>query len=117
DVAAEMERVRRTEDIADTVRIDGTDEIDGRPVQLDEVIRMSLEIESDAFALEDRQQLLHRSPELRLAARRGLRTAVELGVHRRAAYIHGKLDRPFPVPYGGLPLVLVRSRPTGQRAD
>ena len=41
---------------------------------LDEVVGMRLEREVDALPLEDRQQLLHRSPELRLgdaAARSG----------------------------------------------
>ena len=35
---------------------------------LDEVVRVRLQPQLDAFSLEDRQQLLHRPPELGLAA-------------------------------------------------
>ena len=49
---------------------------------LDEVVRVRLEPELDALALEDRQQLLHRPPELAFGLWLPLRPAVELAVHR-----------------------------------
>ena len=68
-----------------------------------------------ALSLEDRQQLVQRPPELRLAARRRLRSAVELRVHHPAVQVDGELDRPLPVADRRLPLVLVRPGPAVER--
>ena len=117
DVIAEVVRVRRTEHVADDRRVDRPDEGDGLVVALDEVVRVRLEVQPDAFPLEDRQQLLHRPPELRLAAGRSLWPPVELRVHHRAADVDRQLDRPLPVANGRLALVLVWARPAIERQD
>ena len=88
---------------------------DGGDPVLDEVIRVRLEREVDALALEDRQQLLHRPPELRFGQRGLFGTAVELGVHDGHAELDRDLDRALPVADGRLPLVLVGAGPAEQR--
>ena len=115
DVAALMEGVRRAVQERHEVPVDPADQVDARPAVLHEVVRVRFEHQPDAFALEHRQQLLHRAPELRLAGRRRLRPPVELGVHHLHPEVHGYLDRPLPVAHRGLALVLVRARPPVQR--
>ena len=72
-------------------------------------------ISCNAFALEDRQQLVHRLQELRLGGLRRLRPAVELGVDHLDAQVDGDLDDPLPGAYGRLSLVLVRTGPAQHR--
>ena len=82
---------------------------------LDEVVRVGLEARGDPLALEDRQQLLHRPPELRLGRRGLFGTAVELRVHHVHPELDRDLDRALPVADGRLPLVLVGAGPAEQR--
>jgi len=69
------------------------------------------EVERDAFPLENRQQRLHRPPELRFAFGRTLRSAIELGVHDRTIEFDRDLDGALPVAHRRLALVFVRTRP------
>src|SRR5687767_8643583 len=76
-----------------------------------------LEAQFQALTLEDRKQLFHRSPELRLTGGRGLGASVEHGVHDPAAQLDRDLDGALPVADGSLALVLVRAGPLVQREN
>lgn len=107
----EMEGVRGAVKVVHPGHVDRTYEVDRRVVLLAEVVRVGLEVEGDALALEEGKKLLHGPPEGGLALGGLLGAAVELRVHQGAAEVGGDLDHPFPVADGGLPLVLVGRGP------
>src|SRR5829696_872878 len=76
---------------------------------------MRLDDQLQAFAFEERQQLIHRLEELRFCRLGRFRLAAELGVDHLDAEIDGDLDDPLPGPYGCLPLIFVRTGPAQHR--
>jgi hypothetical protein len=99
---------------ADERRVDSANHVDRRLAVLDEVVGMRLEPQLHPLAFEDRQQVLHRPPELGLTPTGCLGSAVELRIHHLAVEIDRQLDGSFPIAHRGLALVLVRSGPPVQ---
>ena len=126
---AEVERVRRAIEELHVLRADDADHVDRGMKGLAPIFRMRLDVELDAFLLEDRNQLLHRAPPRRFArfggvlsaatiggmAAIGRRAAAELGIHGVDAHVDGDLDRLLPVGHRRLALVLVGARPAVHR--
>ena len=115
NVAAHVERMRGAVEEADEWGVGPADHVNGGLAVLDKIVRVRLEPQFHSLAFEDRQQLLHRSPELRFALAGRLRPTVELRIHHPAIEVHGQLNGSLPVPHRGLALVLVRSGPPVQR--
>ena len=116
-VPALVEGVRRAVQEAHVRGVDAPDHVHGGDPVLDEVVRVRLEREMDALALEDRQELLHRAPEL--APRRWTRLSgrpLNSEFMTSTPELDRDLDGPLPVAHGRLPLVLVRVRTSGTAA-
>jgi hypothetical protein len=58
-IVALVERVRCAVEEADRVLVQAADHVDGLEAVLDEVVRVRLQDQLHALALEDRQQLVH----------------------------------------------------------
>jgi hypothetical protein len=87
-VPALVECVRRAVEERHERRVDAADHLDGGQPIFDEVVRVRFETKLDAFAFEDREELLQGFPEHALAAA-GLRCDVSGHPGRRS----GLLDR------------------------
>src|SRR5919201_5383031 len=115
DVAAHMERMGSAIEKGDVCRVDAANHVDRCLAVLDEVVRMRLQTQLHTLSFEDGQEFFHRSPELRLTAAGKLGSSVELRIHDVAVKVYRYLNGALPVADGGLPLILIGSRPAVQR--
>ena len=112
-----VEAVRGHVDQAHVLGVQAADHPDRGQALLDEVVRVRIDQQVDAFAFDDGQQLLHGAVEGALGFFGLLRAAAEFGVHGADAQVHGDLDGALPVADGGLAGVLVRPGPAEHGQD
>ena len=97
--------------------VDAANHVDGRKAILDEIIGVGFDDESNTLPLEIGQQVLHRTPEQRLACRGILRPPIELRQHFRNAELGCDLNGSTPVAHRRQSRVLPGTRPAEQRED
>ena len=97
--------------IAQVLGTEGLNQIASLVVELAEVIRMRLNLNTQAFALDNRQQLFHRTEPHAIADFLLVRIAGELGVDNRYAHVYCDLDDLLPVCNSVLTLLLGRAAP------
>ena len=105
------EAVGRRVNVAEVLGTEGLYDVARLVVQLNEVIRMGLALNTDALALDDREKLLHRLEEHTVADLLLVRVAGELGVDDRYAHVNRDLDHALPVCNCVLALLLGRAGP------
>ena len=110
-----VETVRGDVDQADVLGVQPADHPDRGQALLDEVVRVRVDQQVDAFAFDDRQQFLHGAVERALGFLGLLRAAAEFGVHGADAQVHGDLDGTLPVADGRLAGILIRAGPAQHR--
>ena len=97
--------------VAQVLEAERLDDIAHLIVQLDEVVRMRLQLNAQALALNDRQQLFHGLVEHSVAYLLLVGVAREPGVDDRHAHINRDLNDALPVGNHVLALLLGRARP------
>ena len=97
--------------VAEVLGAEGLDDVAGLVVQLYEVIRVRLALYTNALALDDREQLLHRLEEHAVADLLLVRVTGKLGVDDRYAHVNRDLDHALPVGNCVLALLLGRAGP------
>ena len=105
------EAVRRRIYITKVRRTEGFHHITGLIIQLTEIIRMRLDLHTDALTLDQREQLLHGSEPHSIADFLLVRISGKLCVDNLHTHISGDLDHPFPVGNRKLSLFLCRTGP------
>ena len=102
-------------DHADVGGVDAADDPQRLHAVLDEIVRVRIDPDVDAFAFEDRHQLLHRPEERAFGLLGAFGPAGELGVDHVDTEVDGDLDDALPVAHGGLAGVLVGPGPAQHR--
>ena len=101
-------------DIAEVLGAEGLDDVAGLVVEFAEVIRVGLDLHTQALALNNGQQLFHRLVEHAVADLLLVGVAREFGVDDRHAHVDRNLDHALPVGDRMLALLLGRA---GRRRD
>ena len=101
----------RDEDHADVGGVDAADDAQRLQPVLDEIVWVRVDPDVDAFAFEDRHQLLHGPEERPLGFLGALGAAGELGVDDVHAEVDGDLHDALPVAHRGFAGVLVGTGP------
>ena len=97
--------------VAQVPGAEGLDNVACLVVQLDKVVRMGLQLDAQALALDDRQQFFHRLVEHAVADLLLVGVARELGVDDRYAHVDCDLNDALPVGDRVLALLLGRAGP------
>ena len=105
------ETVGRRVNIAQILGAEGLDNVTRLIVEFHKVIRMALQLDADALALDDRQQFLHGFVEHAVADLLLVGVARELGVDDRYAHVDCDLNDALPVGDRVLALLLGRAGP------
>ena len=105
------EAVRGGVDVAEVLGAEGLDHIASLIVELAEVVRMRLDLDAQALALDDRQQFFHRAEPHAVADLLLVRVAGELRVDDGDAHVDGNLDHLLPVGDSHLALLFGRTGP------
>ena len=105
------EAVRGGVDVAEVLGAEGLDHVAGLIVEFAEIVRMRLDLDAQALALDDRQQLFHGAEPHAVADLLLVRIAGELRVDDGDTHVDGNLNHLFPVGDGHLALLLSRAGP------
>ena len=105
------EAVRGGVDVAEVLGAEGLDHVAGLVVEFAEIVRMRLDLDAQALALDDRQQLFHGAEPHAVADLLLVRIAGELRVDDGNTHVDGNLDHLLPVGDGHLALLLGRAGP------